>query len=156
MKKKAHIQIRRKTAAATGRTPRNLPDVHPDENCIRCPPLPDMLSSYPKADEIWRDICRTLIKRGKLKFNHLPIVAQAVMFYSLAHCSVEQLIELHYVEYDKAGNMKPPLVTVRKTCADEFLKCYSALKLDPKHEMYDCMIENSGRSTIEMDTYDEL
>lgn len=154
--KKVGVQIRRKTKANSGRTPRNLPDVHPDENVGRVPPVPDHLLPYPNAKEIWQDICRTLIRRGKLKFNHLPIVSQAVQYYSLTQCTNDQLQALGYIYYDKEGNIHPPLHQVRKSFTDAFIKCYADLTLDPKNEIYDCMIENSGRSTIEVGTYDEF
>lgn len=154
--KKVSVQIRRKSASTAGRTPRNLPDVHTDENVNRVPPCPTELKDFPKASAYWKAICRTLIGRQKLKFNHLPIVSQAVLYMSLAHASAEQLMQLGYITLTDDGIYKPALHTVRKTFTDSFLKCYQTLTLDPKSEIYDCMIEKNGRSIIDMDTYEEF
>ena len=154
-KSKTSVQIRRRTNSTGGKIPRNLPDVHIDENVRRVPPLPENLKAYPNAQVIWTDICRILIRRGKLKWNHLPIVNQAVMYYSLSMCSNRELEELGYITMTDTG-YKPPLHSVRKTITDAFVKCYSSLTLDPRNEIYDCMIENSGRAVIEVGTYDEF
>ncbi len=154
--KKVSVQIRRKGSSTAGRTPRNLPDVHIDENVARVPPCPIEIKDFPRASDYWKLICKTLINRGKLKYNHLPIVSQAVQYMSLAHATTEQLIDLGYVTRNEDGTYRPLLHVLRKSFTETFLKCYQSLTLDPKSEIYDCMLENNGRSIIDMDTYEEF
>ena len=157
------VRVRKNgTSAAnfTGRTPKNLPDVHTDELVLKVPPMPEELEKLPKAQKLWTDFCRTLIHRGKLKYNHLLVVMNAVKFHCLAYASNDLLCELGYIHYATDGRIVPPLYQVQKTFHDNFMKAYQALTLDPKTEMYDCLTAQtggkSGCATVEMDQYDDF
>ena len=48
------VRVRKNgTSAAnfTGRTPKNLPDVHTDELVLKVPPMPEELENIPKAQK---------------------------------------------------------------------------------------------------------
>ena len=70
--------------------------------------------------------------------------------------SNDLLCELGYIHYASDGRIVPPLYQVQKAFHDNFCKAYSALTLDPKTEMYDCLVPQQGRSTVEMDQYDDF
>ena len=80
----------------------------------------------------------------------------AVKFHCLAYASNDLLCELGYIHYASDGRIVPPLYQVQKAFHDNFCKAYSALTLDPKTEMYDCLVPQQGRSTVEMDQYDDF
>ena len=88
------IRVRKRgtsSANFAGRPPKNLPDAHTDELILKVPPMPEELEKLPKAQKLWTDFCRTLIHRGKLKYNHLLVVMNAVKFHCLAYASNELL-----------------------------------------------------------------
>ena len=126
------IRVRKRgtsSANFAGRPPKNLPDAHTDELVLKVPPMPEELEKLPKAQKLWNDFCHTLIHRGKLKYNHLLVVMNAVKFHCLSYASNDLLCELGYIHYASDG---------------------------PKTEMYDCLVPQQGRSTVEMDQYDDF
>lgn len=147
-RKTVNVRVRRKVNPQTngGRLPsKNLPDIHTDELIVRTPPLPTILKEFPNAPKIWKDICGTLIHRGKLKYNHLHLVTQCTKWCSLANATPQELLRLGYTNETNFG-FKPTLVSLYKTFNDEWLKCYAELTLTPKTEAYDCMLNLSAKS----------
>ena len=139
VKKTVNVRVRRRSNSIGigGRPATNLPDIHTDENII---------------------ICGTLIHRGKLKYNHLQVVAQAVQWTSLANCTTYELEKLGYITFVD-DICKPALHMVKSKITDEMLKCYNTLTLDPKTEIYDCMAQSGqqGRARVDIEEqYDDF
>lgn len=160
VKKTVNVRVRRRSNSIGigGRPATNLPDIHTDENLPRVPPLPDTLKDFPNSEKIWKDICGTLIHRGKLKYNHLQVVALAVQWTSLANCTTYELEKLGYITFVD-DICKPALHMVKSKITDEMLKCYNTLTLDPKTEIYDCMAQSGqqGRARVDIEEqYDDF
>ena len=83
------IRVRKRgtsSANFAGRPPKNLPDAHTDELVLKVPPMPEELEKLPKAQKLWGDFCRTLIHRGKLKYNIFTMLAMAELYRRCTKC----------------------------------------------------------------------